>query len=331
VNPTSIIDSVDSFQRRRPLPAVTFGVIKRFGESGAGSLAATIAYYGFFSLFPLLLVFVSITGFILKSRPDLQHELLNSALAQFPVVGAQIRGNVGSIQGSGLALAIGLLLALWSGIGGVRAAENALDTVGDVQRSARRGAVASVGMALVMLVALGAFLLGGAFLAGIASQSNSWISSLGLIASGLLNVALFATAYRVLVSETLRWSTVAPGAILAGIGWTALLILGSRLVTAHIASASEMYGTFAIVIGLLGWIYLGAQLMLVGAELNVVLAQRLWPRSLRGALVPADEAALRRSAMQEQRNPQEQVSVEFRADPSSEHEDRVIEPPEDSP
>ena len=284
-------------------------VIKRFGESGAGSLAATIAYYGFFSLFPLLLVFVSVTSLILKSHPAWQHDLLDSALAQFPVIGAQIKASVGSIRGSGLALVIGLLLALWAGIGGVRAAQAALDTVDDVPRRDRRAALASIGMAVVMLLVLGVFSLAGALLASLGARAGAWATVLGAAGSAGVNILLFAVAYRVLVSHARTWASVAPGAVLAGIGWTLLLVFGSRLVSGRVASASEMYGTFAIVIGLLGWIYLGAQLTLLGAELNVVLDHALWPRSLSGTLLPADERALRRSALQEQRRSDEQIDV----------------------
>jgi len=115
----------------------------------------------------------------------------------------------------------------------------------------------------------------------------------------------------VLTTATVTWRQVLPGAILAGVGWTALLALGGWLVSSRISSSTHVYGTFAVVIGLLGWIYLGAQIALVGAVTNVVLAHRLWPRSLRGDLTAADRVALRRSAEQEERVPPESVDVTF--------------------
>ena len=93
---------------------------------------------------------------------------------------------------------------------------------------------------------------------------------------------MFAVAFRVLPSASLSWRDVAPGAAVAGVAWTALLAVGGWIVEDRVASSSDVYGTFALVIGLLGWIYLGAQITLLGAELNVVLAERLWPRSLQG-------------------------------------------------
>jgi uncharacterized BrkB/YihY/UPF0761 family membrane protein len=101
------VRALDRFQRPRPWVAIPLAVVKRFGDCDAGNLAAAIAYYGFFSLFPLLMVLSSLAGYSLRDHPDLQQRLLDSALAQFPVVGAEIRTNVRSIQGSGLAVVIG--------------------------------------------------------------------------------------------------------------------------------------------------------------------------------------------------------------------------------
>ena len=279
----SPVGRVDAFQRAHSWAGFPLAVVKRYGEAGAGSLAATIAYYGFFSLFPLLMVFTSVVGIVLRDRPDLQDELVDSALSQFPVIGTEIERNVGSIEGSGLALAVGIVLSLWAGLGGVRAAQAAMDTVWDVPRSDRRGTPASVAMSLVMLAVLGAFILGGAALAGAASAVNGAVGVVAsLAASALLNVAMFAVAYRVLTVAQIRWRDVAPGAVVAGLGWTALLAAGGWIVADRVQSSSDVYGTFALVIGLLAWIYLGAQLTLYGAEVNVVRTHHLWPRSLGG-------------------------------------------------
>lgn len=308
-----LLEGVDDLQRRsRPL-GIAYAIIKRFGESGAGSLAATVAYYGFFSLFPLLMVLVSVAGFVLHDHPSLQHRLIESALAQFPIVGAQIRGSIGSIDGSVVAITVGLTLALWAGVGGVRAAQVAMDTIWDVPRRDRRGAVASIGMAAVMLAAAAVFLLAGGILASLGTAAGWWGSALSWTGALVVDVALFVAAYRILVAAELRWSSVLPGACLAGLLWTLLLAAGGWIVSDRIASASDVYGTFAIVIGLLAWIYLGAQVTMLGAVVNVVISERLWPRSFSGASTDADERALSRSAMQEQRTARERIDVRFDA------------------
>jgi membrane protein len=288
-------------------------VVKRFGDHGDGALAGTIAYYGFFSLFPLLMALTSIAAIVLANDPDLQDRILDSAVSQFPVIGTQIRENVGAVDGSGVTIAVGIALALWAGIGGVRAAQVAMDTVWDVPRKQRSGMPIAIARAMLMLVVLGTFLLAGVVLSGIATGfAGAWGTVIGLGASALLHVAVFVLAYRVLTVASVSWNQVAPGAVLAGLGWTVLLAVGGWIVSDRLESSSDVYGTFAVVIGLLAWIYLGAQLTLVGAELNAVLARHLWPRSLTGDdITEADIRALERSARQEERREDEIVNVRF--------------------
>ena len=311
----ALLGKADRYQRSRRWLAVPVGVGKRFGESGAGALASSIAYYGFFSLFPLLMVLASIASFVMEGRPDLQERLLRSALSQFPVIGTDIRQEVRTIEGSGLAVVIGLTLAVWAGLGVIKATQSAMDTIWDVPRKHRPRLVASAGRASTMLAVLGVFVVGGSVLAAVAAASGPVGTTLGFAASGALNTALFAVAYRVLPAAGPSWRDVAAGATFAGVAWTVLLALGGFIVEERVASSTDVYGTFALVIGLLGWIYLGAQITLLGAELNVVLAERLWPRSLQGSdLTDADRRALRRSARQEERLHEETVSVAFEDD-----------------
>ena len=219
------------------------------------------------------------------------------------MIGTQIRADVGSIGGSMVAVTVGLFLAVWAGIGGVRAAQLAIDTVQDVPRRHRRSTLGSVAMAVVLLVVLAAYVMAGAAL-GVVSTSGPGGIALTWGASAVLSVLLFAGAYRLLVSTSMPWSATIPGACLAGVAWTLLLVLGARIVSHQVASASDVYGTFAIVISASShWIYLGAQVLLVGAVLNVVLADRLWPRSFTGTQTEADRRALTRSARQEERVP----------------------------
>jgi YihY family inner membrane protein len=240
--------------------------------------------------------------------------VLGSAFSQFPVVGEELRNNVGSIQGSGFAVVVGLVLAIWAGIGGIRAAQHAMDTVWDVPRKRRPGTPKSIGIALLTLLVLAAFIVATAaitFLTGLAGAANI---AVGVAVSAIVNVLFFALGYRVLTTADVTWRQVAPGAALAGIAWTILFSIGGWLVSDRISSSGHIYGTFAVVIGLLGWIYLGAQIALLGAVTNVVISNRLWPRSLRGEMTSADRLALRRSAGQEERRGDEDVDVSFDED-----------------
>ena len=116
---------IDEVQQRHRWSAFPAAVIRKFGDDGAGGLAALIAYYGFFSLFPLMLVVVSVASSVLRNDSALQARIVDSAIAQFPIVGTQIRDNVGSVAGSPLAIVIGIGGALWAGLGVVASVKTA--------------------------------------------------------------------------------------------------------------------------------------------------------------------------------------------------------------
>ncbi len=304
----------DDLQRRVGPLGFAVAVIKRFGEDRAGQLAALIAYYGFFSLFPLLLALVTLAGLVV-SDAGTQTRIVDAALAQFPVIGDQLRANVHRLPAKGLALTIGLAGALWAGLGGVKAAQNAMDFVWDVPIKRQPNFVKALGRAVAMIATLGVFLVLASFLGGIAAGSEDAplvVRVVGVIASGVLNVAIFLVAFRVLTVEDVRWSDVFPGAVVAGVSWSVLQAAGVYILGSRLESAASTYGFFAVVIGLLTWIYLAAQMTLLAAEINVVRARRLWPRSLVPEdLTSADRRALAQHAAVEERREEERVSVRF--------------------
>jgi YihY family inner membrane protein len=308
-----LIRRLDRFQRAHPSVGFPIAVGKRFGEDGAGRLAATIAYFGFFSLFPLLMALVTVAGLVLHDDPELQSRVVDSALAQFPVVGTQIRDSVGSIDGSGLALVVGIAVAVWAGSGGIRAAASAMDAVWNVPQVDRPPIHREILRSLVMMVTLGAFVLAAALIGTVIGGSVGGTARLWAIGpSAALDIALFAVTYRVLTTADVSWADVLPGAVVAGVGWTALLVLGGRIVSSRLQSASDVNGFFAVVIGLLAWLHLGAQLTLFGAEVNAVRARRLWPRSLDPAdLTTADTDALIRSVQERRQRDDQVVTVSF--------------------
>ena len=136
---TRVVASVDRWQRRHALGGFPLAVLKKFGEDRASSLAALVAYYAFFSLFPLLLAFVSILGFVLEDNPELRDDVLDTALARIPVIGAELRGEVQPLTGSGIALAVGLAGALWAGLGVTLALGRAFAEIWDMPRLEQPG------------------------------------------------------------------------------------------------------------------------------------------------------------------------------------------------
>jgi membrane protein len=275
----------DRQQRVRPV-AFIVGVIKKFGDDRGGRLAALVAYYGFFSLFPLMLSLVTVLAFVLEDRPDLRDDIEQSALGQFPVLGDSIAGASGqALTGSTAAIVLGLLGAAWAGLAAMQAAQDAMNEAWDVPRASYPNFFLKRLRSLAMLGLLGALLIVSAAL----TQIVAAIDVIGVVGRGLLmvgslalTIGVFIVAFHVLTVADISWRNLLPGSIVAGVGYTALQLVGQLYVNRVLNDAENTYGTFGVVIGLLSWLYLQAQITMIGAEVNVVAARRLWPRSLFG-------------------------------------------------
>lgn len=304
--------AVDGLQQRHSALGLPFGVVKKFGDDQAGSHAALIAYYGFFSLFPLLLVGVTVLGFALRDNPAFEQRVLDSVLAQLPIIGDDIQ--VRALTGGGLSLALGIAGTLWGGLGVTQHAQNAMNAVWNVPRKQRPNFWLRLARGLGLLVLLGGGAIASTVLAGLATAEGASAvgRALPLAASLLVNLALFLLAFQVLTAIGLPWRRLVPGTVVAAVGWVVLQSVGGYYVNRQLADASQVYGTFGLVIGLLSWLYLTAQLVLYAAELNVVLARRLWPRSLlQPPLTEADRRVLADLAMVEERRPEQSIAVTF--------------------
>jgi membrane protein len=301
----------DRAHRRRPWLAFPHAVLKKFGDDQAGNLAALISYYGFFSLFPLMLVLVTVLGMVLQANSELQVRIQSSALANFPVIGEDIDRNVRALGGSGVTVAIGVALALWAGIGVLKVMQTAMNTVWNVPFRHRPNFVKTLLRAAIMLVVLGLITIAAAAAGSVGSgNDNALLSLLWVAISLLLNFLLFVLAFRILTSVDLSWGDVWLGAAIAAIAWTALQALGGYIVRHQLEGSTQTYGTFATVIGLLAWIYIGAQVTLLAAEVNVVKKRRLWPRAIvQPPLTDADARALASYVRQEERRPEQHVHV----------------------
>ncbi|MDX6562809.1 MAG: hypothetical protein QOD65_2623 [Gaiellales bacterium] len=313
------VQRLDRFQQRHPVLAFPFAVRQKFAEDQGGFLAASVTYYAFFSIFPLLLVLVTLLGYALESDPGLQRRVLDSALADFPVIGPQLQQNVHSLHGSATALAVGIGVAVWAGTGVALALENALDHIWGVPIRRRVNPLVARLRALLWIALLGGITLLGTLLgsAGAIASSGPAVRALALIVSLGINVVVYLAVFRVLTSHRPTWREVLPGALVAALAWEVLLTAGGYIVDHQLRHASSTYGVFAIVIGLLSWIYLGAIVTLLSAEINVVRARKLWPRSFsligEQPLTIGDEDALRQRAGVEERRTDEDVSVVFEA------------------
>jgi membrane protein len=305
---------LDGWQQRSPVVAIPIAVIKKFVDDGADALGVQVAYWGFFSVFALLLVFASILGFVLQNNPSLQRELLNSTLERMPVIGPQISGDIGMLTGSGVALAVGVVGALWTGLGVTIAIGGALDRIWAVLRVQQVGFISSRLRRLLVLASFGTINVLATVAVAVVTAGGvgtELTQVLGLLASAVIDLVLFVASFRLLTAADVTTRQVLPGALLASGCWLGLQALGGVFVTQVLAGSSQTYGGFAAVVGLLSWLLIASELILIAGELNVVLARKLWPRSLTGELLAPDRQALRDSAQAAQLDPRQHIAVSF--------------------
>jgi YihY family inner membrane protein len=270
----------DRFQSRHPVFAFPWAVVQKFGNDEAGALATRIAYSGLFSLFPLLLLFTTILGFVLDGHPDLRNRILDTALADFPIIGTQLRSNAHTLQGSGVALAVGIAGTIWGAFGVGQAAQAALNSVWNVpyerwpnfflRRLRAMAAVVMFGLAAIVSTGM------SVVVAHFGSGVEPILANLGSVA---ITTAVYVAVFMLLTAEGVGWRDVLLGAFLAAICWRVLQLLGQWYV-GRLVRTSDAYGFFAIVLALLSFMYLASQLTLLAVEIDVVRKYRLWPRSV---------------------------------------------------
>ncbi len=308
---------IDRFQQGHLVPSFVFGVIKKFGDDSAGTLAALIAYYGFLSLFPLLLVLTTILGLFFAHDAALQKRILDSAVSQFPIVGNQLSGpnGVKSLHaGSGIGLTVGLVGLVWGSFGVSQAAQRAMAEVWNVPGVIRPGFLPRLGRSVEFLAILALDVVLTTFLAGKVTLGHGplWSQILYTILGVVISVVLYVLGFRVLTPKTIETHSLIPGAVLAGLGWTVLQFAGTLLVGHVLRHASQVYGYFGSVLGLISFLYLAAELTVYAAEVNVVRMRKLYPRSIAPPpLTLADRAVLSAIAEQGERRPEQRVYVEY--------------------
>jgi YihY family inner membrane protein len=310
--------AVDAFQQRhRPL-CLAYAVVKKFGDDNAGVLVSSLALSAFAATFPLLLLLVTVLGLVLSSHPGLRSDVLHSAVNKFPIIGNDLAGNIRALRrNSAAGLAVGIAGLLWGSTG---LAQNAMFTMAEVWNlpgRLRPNYLQRLSRSLAFLAVLVLGLVVGTFLAGAAPTVNGPASFVvaGSAASLSVNVAEYLVAFRVLTPRDVPLRQLVPGSVLGGAGWTVLQAFGGYVVGHYLKDDSAVYGLFGIVLGLLAWIYLIVRLTVYSAELNVVLARHLWPRTIvQPPLTDADRRSLAAQAEQNERRPEQHVEVTFDLD-----------------
>jgi membrane protein len=318
--PVALADTLDRLQRRHPVAGFPIAVVYKYVDDSGPYLAALITYYAFVSLFPLLLLLSTILGHLLAGDPALQQRVINSALSQFPVVGSQL-GRPQELGGGLTGIVVGVLGSLYGGLGVAQAVQHAMNTAWSVPRNNRPNPFLARGRSLLLLATAGLAVVGTTTLstlgAGNAGSLGIALRILALVGSIAVNAVVFVLAFKLATARPLTFRQVAPGALTAAVLWQLLQTFGVGYVSHVVQHASAVNGVFALVLGLLAFLYLAAVFGVLSVEINVVRVDRLWPRALLTPftddvhLTPGDQRSYTSLAKAQRSKGFEQVHVTF--------------------
>jgi YihY family inner membrane protein len=281
-----VTDDLDRWQRRHRGAGFPIAVVFKFFDDQGVYLAVLMTYYGFLSLFPLLLLLASVLGFFLQNDAHLQQQILHSTLSQFPIIGDELRAPQG-LHGSGIAVVIGGLTELYGALGVAQATQNAMNVAWAVPRNRRPNPIKGRLRSLILLAIAGTAVLTTTTLSAIGSSAQSFgadisggAAVLATAAAAVVNIAVFVIGFRISTAHKLSTRQALPGAIVAAVFWQTLQFGGTAYFGHIVKNAGATYGAFAVVLGLLAWIFLASLGVVLGAEINVVRVKHLYPRAL---------------------------------------------------
>jgi len=337
----SAVDAVDRFQRKHAIIGFPLAVVYKYFDDQGPYLGAIITYYAFIAIFPLLLISSSVLGFILQNDPGLSDRLINTALSQFPIIGDQL-GRPEGLKGSTTAIVIGTFTALYGALGLGQACQNAAHVAWSVPRNSRANPISMRLRSLVFLATGGLGVLTVAVLTSVLANTDAFGTTFSQdvnryirIAGFLVSIVVFMGLFRLVSGSRGTWLNVLPGAILTAALWQTLQLAGQAYVSGVINRASQMNSTFALVLGLLAFVFIAAMMGVVGLEVNVVAARHLYPRALLTPftdnvdLTAADQRAYEAYAKSQRHKGFQSVTVRFephKDEATADHTSPVVEP-----
>jgi membrane protein len=268
-------DRVMDLRDRHPAIEVGIDTLDGWRRHISGRNASVLAFFGFLSIFPLLLAATTILGFVLEGNEDLQQRIIDGALSDIPVLGQQLQDDPASLSGNIWALLIGLGGALWSSTKGFVAMQLAFDDVWEVDVDHRDAMPKQRGKALLGILFIGGAQVGSIVIAALVNTAG--LPNVGrillVLATVAINVTMIAAMYRFLTAAEPTWSDVWPGALVAGAVYTLLQHFGTMIVKSIRDNASDTYGQFALVLGLVTWLSLLAIATIMSVEWNAALVR----------------------------------------------------------
>jgi uncharacterized BrkB/YihY/UPF0761 family membrane protein len=308
-----VMGALDGWQRRHRWAGVPYAVIKKFGDDNANLVAVAMAWYGFTAIFPMLLVVVTLFGFI--GKESIGAGIVNT-LHEFPIIGSSFNpASSDTLHGSVAGLVVGLIGLVYGAQGVTQTAQEAMATVWNIPRVERTGFLPRLGRSLAGLITIGSAFIINAFVTTYATGgTHNWaIRILVLVGLLIINVGLYFATFTCLTASPIGPRGHIPGAIAGAVAYTALITVGTGLVTHQLKHTSAVYGAFGTVIGIVAFLLILAKLSLYAAELNPVLARGLYPRALPlgGEPTDADRRVLASLVYAERRSDDQAIGVGF--------------------
>jgi uncharacterized BrkB/YihY/UPF0761 family membrane protein len=314
-----VIAWADAVQRRHGVLGFPYAVIKKYGDDEGGREAALITYYGFLSIFPLLLLGVAILSRVVVANPHLRQQLMTAIVP--PVLQSTVEQALTSLPASTVPFIAGLIGLLFAGTGVAFSAYQTLNNVAAVPRRLRPGFLSRYIRVFVMLATLllGALAVGALTVAASALPSSPEAEGIvAMLGSALIIFAVLLLAAKVLLARRAPFRAVWPAAALGSAAVTLLLSLAPPLLARFVSRSGAIYGSFATVAGLFAVIYLISQALVYSAEIAAVRYAELWPRALdQNRPTAADVRVQALLARQQERIPAARVNLHFVSSDSS--------------
>ncbi len=277
-----LLKKVDAYQRKRVLLSFPYAVIKKYGEDQGGYQAALLTYYGFLSLFPLLLVLTTLTQWLLRGDSHVRSRIVASATSYIPILGSQLQNSSHGFSKTGLPLIIGLLALAYGTRGVADAFRHTVNTVWEVPITERSGFFPALARSFSIIGLGGLGFLGSAIIASYATTSGHdyELRILYVAISAFVLFGSFLFVIKTALSMRVSLKEIWVGAAVATVGLLILQALGVYIITHELKNLNNLYGTFAVVLGLLFWLYLQTKLVVYAIEIDAVRIMKLWPRNI---------------------------------------------------
>lgn len=266
---------------------------KAFGEDKASRLAAALAYYTLFSIAPLLVIVIGITGLVIgqnQAQADIVAQIETNAGPQVAEALTGLIGNVSRPGAGAMATVIGTAVLIWGASQVMTQLKDAFNTIWRIAPDPSAGFLATIRqklIALAMVLVLGFLILLSLLVSTAIASFNellteripglaSLLSVLDILTTLVVLTPLFALIFRTLPDTKITWRDVGPGAIVTAV----LFLLGKFLIGWYLSfsGAGSAYGAAGSLIVLLLWVYYSAQLLFLGAELTKVYTYRFGSR-----------------------------------------------------